>query len=183
MQSLLNYHCQSLEVLGLRSRWEIICRSGCGSMLSPRKGQSFWYIQTALNCTTAVLCHLTWEKSSVGCSVMIHVVLVLFTLITPWVQTQERVTEYQNRNEQTKASSPIQHEIFCIQITFLFGAPVPISMLILYWLNLYQCSYILTMDAAVTWFKKMQLDWVVLEKWRVNQSSPTLEGAKEFKII
>lgn len=56
-------------------------------------------------------------------------------------------------------------------------------MVILQWLNLYQGSYILTMDAAVTWLKKMQLDWVVLlEKYRVNQSSHTLEGAKGLNI-
>lgn len=86
--------------------------------------------------------------------VMIHVFLVLFTLTTTWVQTEERVTEYQHRNEQIKASRPIQHEIFCLQIIFLLGASVPVSMFILYWLNLYQCSYVLTMDAAVTWLEK-----------------------------
>lgn len=72
-QSLLNYW-QSLEVMELRSRWEITCRSGSVSMLSPRKGQT---VLKHPGCTEVYHCcalthqvpqRPTLEKSSVGCT-------------------------------------------------------------------------------------------------------------------
>lgn len=68
------------------------------------------------------------EKQCGWHGVMIHVVFVLFTLTAAQVLTEERVTDYQH---QIKASRLIQYKIFSIQRIFLFGASVPVSVVIL----------------------------------------------------
>lgn len=109
--------------MGLRSRWEITCRSGICKHVVTKKGAGHsetpkWQWTVLLLCTDAPNPSTpdVGEKQCGLHRVMICVILVLFTHIATQDQKEERVEEYQHGDEQMRASRHIQHEMFCIKI-------------------------------------------------------------------